>query len=65
MIESDIEYGSDYSDTQDRLMLKKIGDLLYLKISNQTGDPAQSIIITNDDVPSLIQYLQGVIKDDT
>lgn len=63
-MESDIEYLSDYSRTQDRLALKEIGDLLYLKISNQSGNPAQSIIISKADIPSVIQYLQGVINDD-
>lgn len=58
------KYLSDYSQTQDMLSIKKIGDLLYMKIDSQVNNHSNAIIIPNDEIPSLIQYLQGILEDE-
>ena len=58
------KYLSDYSQTQDMLSIKKIGDLLYMKIDSQVNNHSNAIIIPNDEIPNLIQYLQGILEDE-
>lgn len=57
-MQNEYQYRSgEYSRTTDTLSAKILGDILYIKIDNETQ--SQSIIIPEIEIPTLIEYLQA------